>query len=193
MRKSGFTLAEFIISITVMLIVMAAVFPVMFNKVKAGEKPVRFDGEKVCSCQNNSNCSEFELDEKGRHEFVTVQLIGGGGGGGTAAGGTAVGGSAGEVKIINYPFLKGTFKVVLGNGGAVNDNGGTTALYRKTTVNGAEAWELLASARGGISNKELAEKSINTSLGEDTPSKFGCGKGGNGGAAGAMGEVVISW
>ena len=50
LRKSGFTIIELIISLTVMLTVMAATFPIVFNKV---QKPsiVRNDASLACGCK----------------------------------------------------------------------------------------------------------------------------------------------
>ena len=50
MRKSGFTVAEFVISITVMVILMTATFPIVFKKTTGEERIIRNDGEKTCTC-----------------------------------------------------------------------------------------------------------------------------------------------
>ena len=192
LRKSGFTLAEFMISITAMLIVMAAALPITFNKVKQDQKFVRNDGELYYNCTQTSLEKEFTLNSDSRREFVEILLVGGG-----AGGSNGKGGGAGEGKVVYYPALTGTFKIVLGAGGTSGKDGGNTALYKKLSN---ENWELIEFARGGIASNDLN----NSSEGEDPAfageiikngiaEKSQCGKGGTGSGSGKAGEARISW
>ena len=166
-----------------MLIVMAAAFPITFKKMENDTEYVKY-GEKVLSC-SSARVENFTLPFDTTREFVTVRLVGGG------AGGTATkGGGAGEVKEVTYPSLNGEFMVVKGLGGSTNQNGGSTAIYKK---NDSGAWELLESARGGIS----ANDENMSNLGETVPNALsetgGCGAGGNANSPGVAGEVKITW
>lgn len=198
LRKSGFTLAEFMISITAMLVVMAAALPITFNKVKTDRKNIaRIDGQYYFSCNgtNIKNCSGnscvFEILPKEKIEFAHIRLVGGGGAGGVGCPGGAVcrGGTSGEVKNIVLPYMQGKYKIVLGSGGdSPGKNGEPTALYR---ILGSSE-ELIASAAGGISTNEaiLYDEDKN---GEVTETGCGNGGGANNGGKGTKGGVEITW
>lgn len=190
LRKSGFTLAEFMISITAMLIVMAAALPVAFNKVKTDRKNVaRIDGEIYCGCLKNHSgkighdsygVCEFEITAKQKAEFVHVRLVGGGGDVRSTCDGastTCKGGTAGEIKNVVIPYMQGKYRIKLGEGGHEGQNGKPTALYRVFKNDEGEVTEeLLASAAGGISTNEGVEPGFEADrYGEVT--ETGCGNG----------------
>lgn len=202
MRRSGFTIVEFIITISAMLIVMAAVFPVVFNKVQTSNT-VHKDETLTFCCNDASKClssdqkikyqlsgspsiNEWTFKIKEYHEFATVKLTGGG-----AGGGTYVGGGAGSSEEITFPALKGTYKVVLGSGGSAKNNGSPTSLFQQLDDG---KWVMLATVQGGIASDK--ETKNDTGLSEDgQASSYSetCGRGGDKGQSGTAGEVIISW
>ena len=178
----------------------------------------RTHNEIVCSCsdeevrRNNYVCEIQIENPAGRHEFYTIQLLGGG-----AAGSTCRGGAAGEAKIITYPSLEtGTYYIKLGAGGtSTRYNGGSTILYKKDeTTNRLEVVEF---ARGGMAEvnnppcnyEEELEAYSTPALRAEAEEKikkgeaptFGagqtfdsrCGAGGDFGQSGNYGEVIIKW
>jgi len=209
--KKGFTIAELVISLVIMMIISASVLPILLKKAKQSDYIVDKDKKIVCSCRDGENeggSCEFEIKDGGG-EFYTVQLLGGG------AGGATMGGGAGEGKVIHYPALIGKFKIVLGKGGGSGQNGGITALYKE---NDDGTYKLLEFARGGVINnqpddpemdgaerdklKKGEEPTFNESAEKDTPgvpagpatpAHIPCGKGGDASSAGLMGEVIIRW
>ena len=195
MRRSGFTIIEFVISIVVMFIVIAAAFPILFKKATTTKEPAKKGGSFVCSCVDsvNGECT-FEPKNQYSQEFYTVQIVGGGAGGGI--GSQKRGGASGESKVVYYPSLPVSdgvvYKIKLGEGGQAGQNGGQTTLYR---VNGSNI-EVLDFARGGISTNENAEEVdgiYNTSGEVSAYSENICGRGGDSNQAGTMGEVIIRW
>lgn len=196
MRRSGFTIVEFIISITAMLIVMAAVFPIVFNKVQ-NANIVHTNKTITCGCdgcsvtdnsisiiKSNNNYYKITIPS-GTNEFASVKITGGG-----AGGGDKVGGGAGNSTEIYLPRVEGEYLVHLGTGGSAGSNGQATSFYQ--VIDGKN--ELLVAARGGITSKGEEEKYTNRSVQAETSAySETCGKGGAVNKAGTMGEVIISW
>lgn len=196
MRRSGFTIVEFIISISAMLVIMAAVFLVVFNKVQTSNL-VHLNETLTCNCSNCLGSNKFVIEtidannyniivKNGINEFVSVKLTGGG-----AGGGNFVGGGAGHSDEIYLPRLEGEYKITLGEGGAVGQNGKPTAFYQK--VDGK--YRLIASVAGGVTslgeNKEYT--GYDTAKQSSAYSEYNCGAGGAVNSAGTKGEVEISW
>lgn len=211
LRKSGFTLAEFMISITAMLIVMAASLPVAFKKVTSEREYVDVLNGRVrctptasanvaCQCNNSGECF-FSLADTDKAEFVRIRLVGGGGGGASGSCASSEfgckGGSAGEIKKMVLPSMRGSYRAVLGAGGNAGADGGTTSLFSCSSIsrnpsgnNICENPVFIASASGGSSSNENA---INAIAAEGEVIESDNGKGGNGGARGNRGEVILSW
>jgi len=210
LKRLGFTIAEFVVSISIMLIIVSATVPIVFKKQKITTHIARKSGELICSCADTStNACVFELETTGRNEFISVQMIGGGG-----AGGPIQGGGAGEAKITTFPTLGGTFMAVLGEGGDPNaeKNGGNTLFMQK---NDDGTWKLIEFAKGGHytshSNYDEAilasddADNLKFALNKGKKANFNnatgfpCGSGGDGAYNGATaqkgmsGEVIIKW
>ena len=212
MRKSGFTIAEFVISVTMMFVVMGAVVSIPFKKAKQTKNVQLNASDFVCSCSDNNaqnGYCDFSTDNStGRFEFFEVTLIGGG-----AAAGPHKGGGAGEVKRVLLPTMHGNYRIQLGAGGTTaNRNGGNTALYVKTGEGASAKYELLEYAMGGLStNEEIftdehpagmdpADYEVQQKTGGEpgvilSPNAL-CGRGGDAGGSntdGIMGGAAISW
>ena len=206
LRKSGFTIAEFIISLMIMFVIMGSVVTLAFKKAKQTINKYLEEGYEVCDCTSGTDYCIITIDNQtGRNEFFTIQILGGG-----AAGSAEKGGAAGETKIVHYPALNGQYYVKLGAGGqfgSENINGGNTAIY-KILDNGK--FELLEFATGGVGSNEKIDSSTlppdvteeELKIGEkpnfDSSQATGstllqCGAGGNAGANGVMGGVLIKW
>ena len=211
MRKSGFTIAEFIICIMIMFVVMGSVITIPLKKAKT-TKHIQFkNGEFVCDCNNTTNSwtldgesfthCDFPIDNpSGQSEFFTIQLVGGG-----AAGSDEIGGDAGESKIVHYPSMNGNYRIVLGVGGEFGSfyiNGGNTVLYKQ---NDSGNWELVEFASGGVGSQEtiqdheLSEGVTRDDMKNGLRPDFGiagalaCGAGGNAQQPGIMGGAIIRW
>ena len=181
MRKSGFSIIELLITLTAMMILMAATTSVVYQKTKTDRKyPNRIDGWQTFQCQDTALVDpfyDFTINEEDRADFVAITLVGGGAGGGASS--QHKGGAAGEVVEFTIPYMEGVYRAVLGAAGSVGQNGGATALYycptKQPNVNygtvtdaGGNSrmtcsshgvyggWVLLKSARGGMANNELA-------------------------------------
>ena len=207
MKKSAFSVLEFILALSTSILIGVAVLPILTKKERKPDAPQRIVGTKICTCDealldpDNENIKEgpackFEFDAKKQNEFYTIQLQGGGAGGSTNRGG-----SAGEIQTIYFPGLDGEYIVQLGVGGAINKNGGHTVLYRKYTDATGNHIEILGYARGGTTNPEgvdWLEGDEKTELEKGVLARFSasekkCGSGGDKGQAGLMGEAVIRW
>ena len=213
MRKDGFSIAEFLISITIMFVIAAAALPTLL--MKKAKEPVEFgkeEGKYVCSCaEGDGTDAECEFTfTKDMGEFFAIQIVGGG-----AGGGSHKGGGAGESKVVHYPGMDGKYLIKLGRGGNARENGGYTAIYRKDYTDqkntSSTGYTLVEFARGGIYTDEIVDEANpdkeNLKKGETpTYSEFSepenatlaeikkvCGRGGNTGAEGNAGEVVIRW
>lgn len=195
LRKSGFTIIELVMSITIMFIVIVSAFPILFKKSTTNKDVVKKDGVFVCSCLTsvNGECT-FKPNNQYTQEFYTIQILGGGGGGGVDS--SKKGGSAGEGKVVYYPSLpldnNAEYKIVLGEGGAAGKNGGQTTIYKSSDL----GIEVLDYARGGITTNENAEEIdgiLDTGGETSTYSENGCGRGGDAMQSGTMGEVIIRW
>lgn len=187
MRSRGFSIAEFVISITILLMVSVAVLPVLLKKGKMPTEQGKRDGIFNCSCINNSKMTcEFDTRAtENKKEFVTIEMVGGGAGGSETPNGK--GGAAGETRIVHYPAMNGVFTIELGIGGEKGKNGGDTILKFNN--------EIIEIARGGVSNNEVAA-SDDEKIGESSPIQATeklCGKGGDAGTRGHQGEVIIRW
>lgn len=177
MRKTGFTIAEFMISISIMCIIAVALLPILFKKNKEVIEVGKKSGSVICSCDPKGSqeyltvtdrVCEVSLQAQAQKEFFSIKLIGGGAGGPAALNNAfngsdygIIGGGAGEYKEVHIPsMVGGTYRIVLGAGGTVGQNGGTTALYRKLfDEDGNDAGELLiAYARGGIVANDVYKK-----------------------------------
>ena len=206
LRRSGFTIAEFVISLMVMFIIMGSVITVTFKKAKQTINKYLAEGYEVCDCTSGTDYCLITIDNNsGRNEFYTIQILGGG-----AAGSAEKGGAAGETKIVHYPTLNGQYYIKLGAGGEYggeNINGGNTAIY-KVLENGK--FELLEFAMGGVGSKEKIDiaslppgvSASDLAKGEqpnfeassaDEVSMMQCGAGGDAGRNGTMGGVIIKW
>lgn len=202
MRKSAFTIAEFVICIMIMFIIMGATISIPFKKAKMTQSIMAKDGTQKCSCLDNPPNNECKItinNPSGRNEFFTIQLLGGG-----AAGSAYKGGAAGEAKIVHYPTLNGEYLIKLGAGGVYgssNINGGNTAIYK---IDDDGHHELIEFASGGIGSNEKIytdeiydTTAVDYTLGEKpsfgTDTETSCGKGGNAGQDGMLGEVIIKW
>ena len=164
LRKDAFTAVEFIICLTFMMLIFGSMVSLTFKKAKQTMPTQKQVNMAICSCVpdrnikctcTGRNCTLEKIENVGgRHEFFTIQILGGG-----AAGSTQRGGQSGEGKIIHYPALDGEFHVQLGEGGKFgtsNVNGGTTAIYKiNKNDKGTEAYELLEFALGGVGSNEL--------------------------------------
>ena len=195
MRKSGFTIVEFVISIVTMFIVIVAAFPILFKKATTTKEAPKKGGLFVCSCLDsvNGECT-FKPENQYSQEFYTIQILGGGACGGI--GSMKKGGTAGEGKVIYYPSMpiseNTQYKIKLGEGGQAGKNGGQTTIYK---ITGSDI-EILDYAKGGISTNENAEEIdgiYNTSGETSTYSENACGRGGDSNQSGTMGEVIIRW
>lgn len=195
LRRNGFTIIEFTMSIAIMFIVIVAAFPIIFKKATTTKEAPKKAGLFVCSCLDSTNgeCI-FKPEKQYSQEFYTIQILGGGAGGGV--GNNKKGGSSGEGKVVYYPSLPVsdniTYKIKLGEGGEAGKNGGQTTIYK---MNGSNI-KVLEFARGGITTNENAEEidGIYNISGETSKySENGCGRGGNSNQAGTMGEVIIRW
>ena len=219
MRKSGFTIAEFIICIMIMFVVMGAVVSVPFKKAKTTKRVQFQNGTRVCDCNNYDGlennipyCDIKTIDNPtGRNEFFTIQLVGGG-----AAASPEIGGDAGESKTVYYPSMNGRYRAYLGLGGEYADdlyskkNGGNTVLYK---ILDDGNYELIEFAAGGVGSLETIQEvelhgdrtreSLAVGLlPQFTSAQTGalvCGAGGNAPLSndarrnGNAGGVVISW
>ena len=194
LKKSGFTIIELIISITIMFVVIIAAFPILFKKAKTTVDTPKRGGKFVCSCLTGSGECTFRPENQYTQEFYTVQILGGGAGGGTGA--NKKGGGAGEGKVVYYPSMpieEGTYyKIKLGEGAEAGKNGGQTTIYK---VNGSNV-EVLDYAKGGVTTNENAEEIdgiLNTSGEVSNYDENGCGRGGDAMQSGTTGEVIIRW
>ena len=218
--KKAFTIAEFILCLVIMSTVLVGMLTVSFKKSKMTATVQRTHNEIVCSCSDeevirNDYVCEIQIENPtGRHEFYTIQLLGGG-----AAGSTCRGGAAGEAKIITYPSLEtGTYYIKLGAGGtSARYNGGSTVLYKKDENNRLRVVEFARGGMAEINNApcvyEELEAYSDASLRAEAEEKikkgeaptFGagqtfdsnCGAGGDyqasGNQSGNYGEVIIKW
>lgn len=171
----------------IMIVIVISVAPIIFKKNAATINFGKESGTFVCAClptspQDSRTCT-FTVEDSGNREFYTIQLLGGGAGGGTAT--TMRGGGAGEAKVVYYPSMKGTYTVTLGAGGTKGNPGSQTTITQGSTV--------LEYANGGITTNEIASTSNEKNGEVSAYSENGCGKGGNGGASGTAGEVIIRW
>ena len=188
MRSRGFSIAEFVISITILLIVSVAVLPMLLKKGKMPTEYGKKDGFYNCSCKADNSaktCTFKTAEQPNIKEFVTINMVGGGAGGSSAAHGK--GGAAGEVRTVHYPAMKGVFEIELGIGGAKGKNGGDTILKFND--------EIIEVAKGGVSNNETTTLKEEM-YGESSPIQATdepCGKGGDAGEQGHQGEVIIRW
>ena len=167
MRKSGFTIAEFIICLMIMFIIMGSVVTIPFKKAKLTQNVQLRSGEIIWDCNTTAPdlktgtsgggqyaYCEFTIDNPtGKDEFFTVQLVGGG-----AAASTEIGGRPGEEKEIIYPSMTGKYRIYLGIGGEYHNNsitvprnGGATVLYK---VLESGSLELMDFAAGGSASME---------------------------------------
>lgn len=226
LRKSGFTAVEFIICLTFMMLIFGGMVSITFKKAKDTMPTQKQTNMIICSCDNarsikcdcnGRTCTVEKIDPHGgRHEFFTVQILGGG-----AAGSAERGGQAGEGKIVHYPTLEGEFLVQLGEGGKYKDtsgniNGGASAIYqiKKDDKGNFQGYELLEFALGGMgSNEKINDGDIRA---EDPASDeykkeeaelqkgkaptfasgdslSSCGAGGDYQQNGQDGEVIIKW
>lgn len=198
MKKTAFTIVEFVMTIIIMLLIMGATISVPLKKAKMTKKPLKKDGIINYSCTTTPAQDEyvFTIDsQNGRHEFFTVQLLGGG-----AAGSATKGGAAGETKVIHYPSMNGRYAVRLGKGGIATNpakiSGGNTVLYK---IDDSGQYELIEFARGGLGSVEplTPEDGPDANKGEKasfvTDGASVCGNGGDAGANGQIGEVIIRW
>lgn len=164
--KRAFTAVEFIICLTFMMLIFGGMISITFKKAKYTMPTQKQTNMAICSCDQSRNikctcigrtCTLDKIENVGgRHEFFTIQILGGG-----AAGSRQRGGQSGEGKIIHYPTLDGEFLVQLGEGGKydpVNNNkisGGATAIYKiNKDDKGVGTYELLEFALGGVGSIE---------------------------------------
>lgn len=164
MLRRAFTAVEFIICLTFMMLIFGGMVSISFKKAKQTMPTQKQTNMAICSCVpersikctcNGRTCTLDKIDNNGgRHEFFTIQILGGG-----AAGSSQRGGQSGEGKIIHYPTLDGEFLVQLGEGGKYGTNkisGGTTAIYKiNKDDKGAGTYELLEFALGGVGSNEI--------------------------------------
>lgn len=206
-----------------MMLIFGGMVSITFKKAKHTMPTQKQVNMVICSCDPSRSikctcegrtCRVDKINHNGgRHEFFTIQMLGGG-----AAGSDERGGQAGEGKIVHYPTLEGEFLVQLGEGGKYGTNnisGGATAIYKinKDDKNNFFGYELLEFALGGVgSNEKINDGDI--SLSETDPlydeektklqqgktptfasgeSLVSCGAGGNFKANGQDGEVIIKW
>lgn len=184
--KRAFTLVEFLVCITMMLIIMGIAISIPMKKAKKTDFVQQKRDTFVCSCEEKE--CRFKIDNPaGKNEFFTIQLIGGG-----ARGGDYTGGAAGETRIIHYPSMNGEYYIKLGEGGKNSSyNGGNTVLYK---IKEDGKYEVLEFAVGGkYSNEQNGSDTITT--GELPRSEIGdnCGAGGNKQQDGKDGGAVIKW
>ena len=170
MRKDGFSIAEFLISITIMFVIAAAALPTLLIK-KSKELPEygKKAGEFVCSCSNKKTIDDEYTCRitlsKDMGEFYSIQIVGGG------AGGDKKGGGAGESKVIHYPGMDGEYIIKLGLGGIKGKNGGHTAIYKINDRNQdnvqSTTYTLVEFARGGITTNEKIPEELNPANPQD--------------------------
>ena len=205
MYKNGFSIAEFVISITIMFVVAVAALPILMQKSKDVYEQGKGDGSWLCSCETeqykkNGYC-DFTFKKDSKAEFYTIQMLGGGAGGGVKRGG-----GAGEARVVHYPGLDGEYRIILGKGGAGSSssgvapqNGGQTLIYKKNYVKQdntkVEKYTLVEYAKGGITGQEDAPENAyaNGEAPAFSETTNHCGSGGNAGESGKDGEVVIRW
>lgn len=215
MRKIGFTIAEFTISIAIMFLVIASCVPILFKKDAISKQAAKQYGKAVCSCRDEESVRRsgdgyrycvLDFDKTGKDEFYTIKLIGGG-----SAGSTKKGGKSGQYKMFHLPAMPGRYVALLGRGGslapAINrPNGGTTAIYQEYCVDSAtnlsvdcsdtyakKHYRLIDYALGGVypgnnlNDAELVDPDI--IHGEEAPASetltAGMGSCGKGGEGGA--------
>lgn len=173
MRKTGFTIVEFLISITILCIVVASIVPVAFKKNHEIIEMIKNDGTFRCGCEMEEKdgglfCDFFPNNDNGKkarnQEFFTM-IVTGGGAGAYSDGATLeenayrFGGNAGESKTLSFPSLgNDSYRIYLGQGGNIGQNGGSTMVYRYAKTTGDDGseqtkLELFAYARGGMVNK----------------------------------------
>lgn len=178
MRKTGFTIAEFMISISIMCIIAVALLPVLFKKNKEVVEIGKKSGTYICSCApkdsnehkeylpvNDRTC-KISFEAQVQKEFFSIKLIGGGAGGPQALNSEfssseygIIGGGAGEYKEVHIPSMLGDeYEIKLGAGGTAGQNGGTTAIYR-ILEDGSK--KLIAYAKGGIVANDVYKKGFN--------------------------------
>lgn len=207
MRKTGFTIAEFLVCIMITFVIMGSAVTIPLKKNKS-TKNFSVRGEtRICDCSNEDGFCEFEIDsENGRFEFFTIHLLGGG-----AAASAEIGGASGSLKTVYYPMLDGKYRIYLGQGGVSggNINGGDTLLYK---VNDNNTYELIEFAAGGAGSNEKiypellytedgqTEEQVREELAKGVELPFGgqttCGKGGDakdGFRDGIRGAAIIKW
>ena len=78
LRSRGFSIAEFVISITILLIVSVAVLPMLLKKGKMPTEYGKKDGFYNCSCENNTakTCTFNTAEQPNIKEFVTIDMVG---------------------------------------------------------------------------------------------------------------------
>ncbi len=222
MRKYGFTIAELVISVTLIFIIMSASVPILLNKAKVSTPKAKKSNILICSCRdgehndtpdaNGNIYCEFNFDTTGRFEFHSAQLVGGG-----SYSSDVRGGSAGEAIKVYFPTLSGKYRIVLGRGGNLdNVNGGNTAIYKVNEITDddgtkRDAYQLVAYAKGGMYPGKVPPSEYENINADGEMPQYSeaeidfdplrvvdytsvCGKGGaRGSNPGNTGEVIIRW